>query len=626
MKPLAWQLVSESIPGLWLFRDSCNVYAVQGPGGIVIIDAGTGAWIDRLSDLPAKPVALLCTHYFRDHSAGALKAARAGIPVHVPEGEFEVFADPVHHFNARSTYIIYDNHWTLFAPIEAVPVAGVLQDYCRHSFAGLSFEIVPQPGATLTQIGLHVQLPGGARVIFSGETIHSPGRLPRMAPLQYNYNDLGGAACVYTAARYLRERKPDALLPSMGEPILTRVDEALSQLQENIRFSTKGRAGLGSGWDKFGEDPLQRVTDHVYKTTQSQSVNWFIISDSGKALVIDYGYDMHNIGLPAYATPLNRRSLLHSIEGLKKRFGIDRIDVALISHFHDDHVCGVPLLQRLFNTQCWAAENFAPLLANPGAHCFPCDWPQPIRIDRAIPLDQKATWEEYTFHFHGMNGHTRFSSLIGFEADGKRFAHTGDQYFFQNGGWGGEPVVPFAQNLRLQNHVYRNGAMLDGYDISRDWMLRWRPEIVIQGHQAPFFTDAVFFDHVKAWAEEYKEIHRRTMALGDEEAHFNIDSWGGWIWPYRTHRPTPGPVRVRVTVRNPLPRKANLEVRLVGPTGWKGESISIPAEPRAEASCELTVTPPGPCRRQPIAAELTVEGRPYGQVAEALVSVGSVVF
>src|SRR5690349_1029732 len=62
--------------------------------------------------------------------------------------------------------------------------------------------------------------------------------------------------------------------------------------------------------------------------------------------------------------------------------------------------------------------------------CCPCDWPQPIRVDRRLSLDQPVQWEEYTFHFGAMNGHTRFAALIGFEADGKRFAHTGDQYFF----------------------------------------------------------------------------------------------------------------------------------------------------------------------------------------------------
>ena len=65
---MTWQPI---LPGVWLFRDSCNVYAVQGPDGMLIVNAGTGAWLDHLDELPARPVALVCTHYFRDHAAGA---------------------------------------------------------------------------------------------------------------------------------------------------------------------------------------------------------------------------------------------------------------------------------------------------------------------------------------------------------------------------------------------------------------------------------------------------------------------------------------------------------------------------------------------------------------------------
>jgi hypothetical protein len=155
-----------------------------------------------------------------------------------------------------------------------------------------------------------------------------------------------------------------------------------------------------------------------------------------------------------------------------------------------------------------------------------------------------------------MSGHTRFAALIGFEADGQRFAHTGDQYFFVNG-WG-TALPSFDENSRLPNHVYRNGALLDGYNQSSKWMLNWRPDIVLQGHQPPFFTDEAFFKHIEEWPKEYRATHQRVMVLGDNDTHFNLDSWGGWIWPYRTHLQGAGSARVRVTVRNPLPREATL--------------------------------------------------------------------
>jgi glyoxylase-like metal-dependent hydrolase (beta-lactamase superfamily II) len=150
---------------------------------------------------------------------------------------------------------------------------------------------------------------------------------------------------------------------------------------------------------------------------------------------------------------------MHGVSALKRQFDIDGIDVVLISHFHDDHVAGVPMLQRVSGTQVWVPENFADLLARPDAHAFPCDWPHPIRIDRRLALDRPFTWQEFTFRLAPMTGHTRFSSAISFEADGKRFAHTGDQFFLTDregrridGDWTGAQM--------MQNHVYRNGREL----------------------------------------------------------------------------------------------------------------------------------------------------------------------
>jgi glyoxylase-like metal-dependent hydrolase (beta-lactamase superfamily II) len=617
------------LPNVYLSPDSCNVYAIVGPEGALVVDAGTGRWLDHLAELPAPVRALACTHFFRDHAAGAALAAARGIPVHVPAGERAIFADPLQHFRQRDTYIIYDNYWDLFAPIAPVAVAGVLEDYARIRLCGLELEVAPLPGVTINQCGLAFTVPGtDLRAVCCAEAIHSPGRVARVAPYQYNYQDLGGAVAAYYSAGDLRRLQPDILLPSLGTPMLAECDDALALLQENLKALCAGRPLAARQIAAAASPALAKVTDHVWCTTHTDSLNWFLISEAGKALVLDYGY-MSGRGMltPEYSKPYRRRALLHSLDALKSNFGIDRIDVALISHFHDDHVCGVPLLQRVFGTECWAAEAFADLLAEPDAHCFPCDWPQPIRIDRRIGFDEIVRWEEFEFRFAPMSGHTRFASLIGFEADGKRFAHTGDQYFFMypDGNWpdrAAGPIVRWDDKVIFQNHVYRNGALLDGFAQSAAWLRAWRPDIVLSGHQMAMLTDDKFFDLVAAWTQEYEELHRQIMPLGDDETHFNVDSWGGWIWPYRVTIEQPAPISLTVTVRNPLPRRAELTVRLVGPAGWEGGSATLHADPRAEGSAELQITPNGACVLQPIAAELTVDGQPFGQVAEALVSVG----
>jgi glyoxylase-like metal-dependent hydrolase (beta-lactamase superfamily II) len=605
------------LPGVWLFRDSCNVYAIEGPAGVLVIDAGTGAWLDHLDELPGPVAALALTHYFRDHAAGAVAAASRGIPVFVPEGDSGILAEPVEHVRARETYNIYDNIWDLFVPIEPTRIAGVLRDYEKTSLVGLEVHVIPLPGVTPTQVGLGVKLPGtDDHLIFSAEAISAPGKMARVAPLQYNYNDLQGSANAYWSALQLRRLSPVALLPSLGTPILSGVDGALAALMESLREIGGVYRGVTGAFDAAETDDLVRVTDHVWLSTVGRACTWFLISERGKAMCIDYGYAWQNTRWPAYPSPTRRRALLHGLDGLKRRFEIDRIDTVLLSHFHDDHVCGVPLLQRLFGTRCVAPENFADLISQPHAHRFPCNWPTPIRVDRRLPLDRPFEWEEFTFTFAPMSGHTRFAALIGFEADGKRFAHTGDQYAFR------VSTDDFTSNMLGPNHVYANGSLLDGYDQSGRWLSSWRPEIVLTGHNKAVQTNAAFFERINEWSELYRHAHERLLQLDDNQPHFNVDGWAAWVWPYRLHLQNPAPASVRVTARNPLARVAELHLRLVGPAGWIGSEAVVSAGSRAEIACELTITPDAPCQRQPFAVELIVEGQRYGQVAEGQITVG----
>ncbi len=603
---MTWEPV---LPGVLRFRDSCNVYAVEGTGGCLVVDGGTGLWLEHVGELPAPPVALACTHFFRDHTAGALGASRLGIPVFVAEGEREIFADPALHFLRRESYIVYDNYWDFFAPIEAIPVTGVLRDFETIPLAGLDVEVIPLPGATLTQVGLALVLSqDGRSVVFCGETIHSPGRVARIAPLQYGYNDLPGAWNVIVCSRRLRARTPDALLPSLGEPLTDGVDEALASLERNLRLHIRGRDDDESA--ALAVPPLERVTDHVWRAASMEAQGTFVVTDTGRALAIDFGYGLGSSGLSTRPAPHLRRGTLEHAWLLQEHAGAERVDVALVSHYHDDHVASVLLLQRVFGTACWCPDWFSDLLERPSDFAFPCLWPVPTRVDRHLAPDEDAVWEGIAFRASPMSGHTRFSAAVAFEVDGVRFAHTGDQYH-----------VDDATQV-LANHVYRNGAFVDSFARSAEWLRRWHPDVVLSGHQPATWTNDAFFDRIDEWTEAYEQMHRESMVLGEDEIHFGPDSWGGWIRPYRSFVPKPGLVMVTATVRNPLPTDALLEVKLVGPTGWEGSSAQVRAAPRAEVSCILSITPGWACRRQPIAVELIADGLPFGQVAEALVTVG----
>ncbi len=615
-----WQEVTDSV---WLYEDSCNVYAVRGSAGVVVINAGSGRWLDRLDELPDRVAAVLCTHFFRDHSAGAALAAERGIEVLAPYWEKEQFADPLGLFQRRETYIIYDNTWDLFAPIQPIEVSRWMRDWETFDVAGLSFQVLPTPGVTLGAVSLLCKSED-QKVAFCGEVIHSPGKIARIAPLQYNYNDLPGAVNLIYSLRLLKEAKPDLLAPSLGAPIgngeQDGTAEALSLLEENLRFAIAGRPECEPFMQYLDEDPLLKVSEHVYQSRAGGASTWFLLSESGKVLSIDYGYHSHHSFGAGYPYPRNRRSLLHGIKALEQKFGIKGIDVVLVTHFHDDHVNGIPLLQRLFGTTCWAGENFAPILADPASFNFPCTWPEPIAVEPK-PLGTPIEWEEYTFVLHPMSGHTRWSTLVEFDVDGMRAIATGDQYFFEEFAAPGETPVK-------HNHVYRNGAVLASFSDSNKLLKSIKPDLVLPGHGTAYRTNELFLSELEQYGRDYVELHSRLMPLGEQDVHFDVDSRAGWLEPYRVHRVQASPITFRAHVRNPLGDSAVLSLKMVVPKGWKDCSKKIQVGAREEAVAELSVSPPedARCRRQPVALELCAGDRCFGQIAEALVTLGHPVF
>jgi hypothetical protein len=242
-----------------------------------------------------------------------------------------------------------------------------------------------------------------------------------------------------------------------------------------------------------------------------------------------------------------------------------------------------------------------------------------------------------------------------------------------------------------------------------------RPEIILPGHGSAYRTNEKWYKELDNVAESYVRIHQRAMPLGEQDAHFEVDSRGGWLEPYRVHVPcgmgvspvcsmgilpmsslssssssasassaarqqqqkqqqqdrakmalehtgkmpvphehtgkmpvprmfaggvvpaemgtgtakqrrsqSPFPLKFRACVRNPLPRTVELCLRLVGPEAWMGREVRVQAGPREEVSADIEITPHegAVCRRQPIAMELTIGDQAYGQIAEALVTIG----
>jgi glyoxylase-like metal-dependent hydrolase (beta-lactamase superfamily II) len=152
-------------------------------------------------------------------------------------------------------------------------------------------------------------------------------------------------------------------------------------------------------------------------------------------------------------------------------------------------------------------------------------------------LDTPIPWEEYTLTLHPLPGHTLYAVAIEFEADGKRFLATGDQY---QGDEGWEP-----------NYVYPNRFRVGDYVLSAALYRRINPDVILSGHWPPLWVKPGYFDRLDRAGAELDRLHPRPAT--------------GRAGPGRGGLPGPpdalsglgarrGTGRFTVEVRNPFPR------------------------------------------------------------------------
>ena len=205
------------------------------------------------------------------------------------------------------------------------------------------------------------------------------------------------------------------------------------------------------------------------------------------------------------------------------------------------------------------------------------------------------------------------------EVDGVRVAHTGDQIFFR------ETDAAYGPEARpFTNHVYKNGLDIGCYRETVGYLQSFRPELVLTGHTLPYRPDDAWYGKIESVAAAFDDVHFDLMSLSEDEVHFGAESQGGKLKPYQAHAPQGATVRFEGWILNPFPAEKKARLALVGPEGWESENVAVDLGPREQVDIRIEITPPEGtvCRRQPVGLDLTVGDRPFGQVAEALVTVG----
>lgn len=611
---------AEVAPGVIRVEDTCAVYLVLAdpPAGAdpdalptaVAVDFGAGRALDLLPELGVSRLTdVVMTHHHRDQAQGLPRAVAHGARVHVPPVEVELFDRVDQMWRSRAldnSYELGEEHFSLLEP---VPVTSTVPEYRSRDYGGVRLRAVPTPGHTVGSLTYLLER-DGRRIAFSGDLLYAPGKVWSLAATQWSYTGNEGPAMTVLSCYLLAEERPDLLLPSHGGPVPDAAD-ALGLLAARMQRYVDSRRPRPWDLRAWLDSPYVRLTEHLLMNRSSLSASYVLLSRTGEALVVDYGYDV-TTGLPSSTTRAGRRPWLASLRALKSQFGVSRVSVALPTHYHDDHVAGMPLLRAVEGTEIWAPAHVAEVLADPWQQDLPCQWFDPVVADRVLPLGESFRWHEYTVTVHDQPGHTLYAAAYSVEVDGVRAMFTGDQ----QDGLG----VP-GMRREVLNYQYRNRFRAEDYRASAALYRRVAPGLMLSGHWEPRRVDPGYLDELSRLGEELVQLHEDLLPRDALDPA--ADAVLARLRPYRAVVQPGGTLAMTVAVRNPRPEPGLLRLVPVLPAGWHAQPVpdrELPAGATVSVPLVVTVGTVAAARCR-VAVDVTVGSLRLGQHTEALVDV-----
>jgi glyoxylase-like metal-dependent hydrolase (beta-lactamase superfamily II) len=613
---------------LYQLADTCNVYLISDGDHGLLIDTGSGAIVDHLQQVGVHKVEwVLHTHHHRDQCTGTPRLREHGAQVAVPEYERHLFDQAELFWQTRRTYDNYNDRNTFFTVGTDIPVDAVLEDYETFRWRGYEFFVLPAKGHTLGSSALIVEI-DGQTAAFTGDLMGAGGKLYQLHAMEYTYGSMEGVLFTLQSIQALGKRNVDVCYPSHGEPV-TAVASDIDKLERRLMDCVDlGRGMRVAGRDSlvpeqaFLPDPkLVPLSRHLLWGGVWTCSNFYVIlSDSGKAMFVDYGhaYAPHMHTAADHDGLESMRFVEHHLDELRDHYGVTEFSLVVPTHIHDDHTCGIPFLQRHHGTQVWALEEVGQVLADPAAWAStPCTFPKPIRIDRWLADGDRFQWEEYEFEIRFAPGQTEYHSVYAGMIDGRKVAFTGDNYFTAEVVTGGKVEIrPF------QTTVLRNSFQLAMHRQCAEVMRAMNPELICPGHRDVLPCTKQELD---TYCDFITRKERVFCELVAEPADHYIDLFWARLLPYLAVVQPGQKLDYRLLLRNNLQRPVTYEARLIGPSGWElsNEFLRVALEPGSRGELLLSaVAPQQPDNtRRLITAEVKVDGRSQGQITEALVTV-----
>lgn len=261
---------------------------------------------------------------------------------------------------------------------------------------GLELEAFSLPGHGLYALGFVIKEKGAVLAYASADTLMKGARMPNHFDIQVNYSDNGIVAQrkVLTQLASL-EQKP--FITSTGPLIENGPAEALELVQKIDAYlesitNHESSVNFTPMQDKEAFKGYIEVAKGIYQDTNFGNMVIFI-SDEGDGLIVDPGPCAYDL-----SPDERKKKFFHDLDTFERDFGLKQVSMALLTHFHGDHIDFAPYLEERYGAEVVTTIENADIINHPSKYNFSCNLPwygfgiSEINISKSVKLEETFHW------------------------------------------------------------------------------------------------------------------------------------------------------------------------------------------------------------------------------------------
>ena len=583
-------------PNIYKLQDACNVYLLKSGHSGILIDAGSERRDEALAEIGVEQIDwVLFTHFHRDQGTGNASLKNQGAKIAIGSLEQDHLHPALNQrpVDPADRYLLGDgvaNHGSRMEPFQKIGVDRALGEGDVIRWNQFQIRTLGTPGHTKGSVSYVIEL-DGRTLVFSGDLIMEGGYVRNLYSMQWIYLQNPGIDSSLVSLDKISSLDPDLLLPSHGSIIenpqldLRLLKSRLKGVQDHLYSQRAARWN----WSNFVQ-----VSDHIIQDCGSTSQ--LVISESGEALLFDCGKEF---------TP-------ERLAEAKQKFGIKRIAVIIPSHWHYDHVDGIPLLAKAEGAEIWVWDKLREHVEAPENFVTTCWTETRFKADRVLSEGEKFEWGGYSFGvFHNpvhMEEQMGLSALV----DGIKFYFIADGSSINRQGY-----------MRSSIHCYNGISLSTGLLKTAQSFYDADPYICLGAHSNAFALHTDARHEFLKWATSTSDALRNILPPGRSEVGFN-PYWASFYPAKQSMKPgEKTEVHLRIKNKESRPVAGTVCLKSTGDIVFGERELSYSLGPGEEGSLTVSLSLRKTCRPgiHLITADMEFDQEFFGEFPQAYIQV-----